>query len=118
MKGPSDLVAAISKRQRQALRSSPLLFCRWGRDRPAFAGVCRWCYLRHWRQHFAGLHKEVLEREGHRPGVNGRDLWIAVCARCHAPLHRLAALRVSIPEPLVALWIEQHPGTPVQLPAV
>jgi hypothetical protein len=50
-----------------------------------------------------------------KPGINDRELLITVCAGCHARLHRLAALRVWIPELLVALWIEQHPGIPVQL---
>jgi len=40
---------------------------------------------------------------------------ITVCAGCHARLHRLAALRVWIPDGLVVLWTEQHPGVPVQL---
>ena len=40
---------------------------------------------------------------------------ITVCAACHARLHRLAALRIWIPELLIALWAEQHPGVPVQL---
>src|SRR3954468_18863110 len=73
----------------------------------------------------------LLERDGHRccacgsagrlhvhhrkPGVNDRELLITVCAGCHARLHRLAALRIWIPELLVALWIEQHPGVAVQL---
>jgi hypothetical protein len=38
-----------------------------------------------------------------------------VCAGCHTRLHRLRVLRVWIPELLVLLWIEQHPGVPVQL---
>jgi len=50
-----------------------------------------------------------------KPGVNDRAWLITVCAGCHARLHRLAALRIWIPELLVALWIEQHPGVPVQL---
>ena len=50
-----------------------------------------------------------------KPGVNDRELLITVCAGCHTRLHRLAALRIWIPELLVALWAEQHPGVPVQL---
>jgi hypothetical protein len=109
------------------------LFCSCGQNLPTVAGLCRSCYRAdaHSRQHFSGLREEILERDGrqcracgsaerlhvhHRkPGVNDRDLLITVCAGCHARLHRFAILRVWIPELLVALWIEQHPGTPVQL---
>ena len=49
------------------------------------------------------------------PGLNDRDWLITVCAGCHAQLHRLAAVRIWIPELLVTLWSEQHPGAPVQL---
>jgi len=108
-------------------------FCRCGRDLPTLAGLCRSCYraAAHSRYRFARLRDEVLERDGrlcraggpadrlhvhHRqPGVNDRDLLITLCPGCHARLHRLAALRVWIPEALVELWIEQHPGVPVQL---
>ena len=109
------------------------LFCPCGRDFPWTAGLCRGCYraAAHSRQYFSGLRDEILERDSrqcrtcgsaerlhvhHRkPGVNDRDWLITVCAGCHARLHRLAALRVWIPELLVVLWMEQHPGTPVQL---
>jgi len=109
------------------------LFCSCGRDFPFTAGLCRSCYrsAAHSRARFDGLREEILERGGrlcracgsahrlhvhHRqPGINQRELLITVCAGCHARLHRLAALRVWIPELLVALWIEQHPGVPVQL---
>jgi hypothetical protein len=115
-----------------APRQQPL-FCSCGRDLPLAAGLCRSWYRAgvRSRQRFAGLREEILERDGrlcracgsahrlhvhHRkPGVNHRDWLITVCAACHARLHRLAALRIWIPEPLVALWIEQHPGVPVQL---
>ncbi len=109
------------------------LFCHCGRDFPWTAGLCRSCYraAAHSRQYFSGLRGEILERDGHqcracgsadrlhvhhrKPGVNDRDWLITVCAGCHARLHRLAALRIWIPELLVALWIEQHPGVAVQL---
>jgi hypothetical protein len=109
------------------------LFCPCGQSLPAIAGLCRPCYrsTAHSRQHFSGLRGEILERDGHQcracgsagrlhvhhrtPGVNDRDLLITVCAGCHARLHRLAALCVWMPELLVVLWIEQHPGVPVQL---
>jgi hypothetical protein len=50
-----------------------------------------------------------------KPGVHQRELLVTVCAACHARLHRLAAMRRWIPEPLVPLWAEQHPGVPIQL---
>jgi 5-methylcytosine-specific restriction endonuclease McrA len=113
-------------------RERPRL-CACGRDLPSVAGLCRSCYRTavHSRQRFAGLRQEILDRDGrlcracgsdhrlhvhHRqPGVNDRALLITVCAACHARLHRLAALRQWLPELLVTLWIEQHPGAPVQL---
>jgi hypothetical protein len=109
------------------------LFCPCGGDLPFVAGLCRVCYraAAHSRERFAGLREEILERDGHtcracgagerlhvhhrKPGVNDRELLITVCAGCHAQLHRLAALRAWIPELLVGLWIEQHPGAAVQL---
>lgn len=109
------------------------LFCACGRDFPFVAGLCRSCYRAsvHSRQRFAGLREDILERDGrlcracgsgdrlhvhHRkPGINEQELLITVCAACHTRLHRLATLRVWLPELLVALWIEQHPGAPVQL---
>ena len=110
-----------------------LLFCPCGQNLPAIRGLCRSCYrsAAHSRQYFSGLRWEILERDGNRcracgsgdrlhvhhrkPRLNDRAWLITVCAGCHARLHRLAALRVWIPELLVALWIEQHLDTPVQL---
>jgi len=107
--------------------------CSCGRDFSWAGGLCRACYRAraHSRQRFDGLREEILERDGRlcracgaagrlhvhhrRPGVNDRELLITVCAGCHARLHRLAALRIWIPELLVALWVEQHPGVTVQL---
>jgi hypothetical protein len=108
-------------------------FCPCGRD-PAFvAGLCRSCYYAaaYSRRHFAGLRQEILARDGHachscgagerlhvhhrKPGVNERELLVTLCAACHARLHRLLFLRVWIPEPLVPLWAELHPGVPLQL---
>ena len=109
------------------------LFCPCGRDFPALAGLCRRCYraVANSRFRFGGLRDEILERDGYacracgtghrlhvhhrQPGVNDRELLITVCAACHARLHRLAAVRVWLPDPLVPLWEEQHPGVPVQL---
>ncbi len=110
-----------------------LLFCPCGQDLPTLAGLCRRCYRAqsHSRFRFAGLREAVLERDGHvcrscgagkrlhvhhrKPGNNDRELLITVCAACHARLHRLAAIRIRIPDPLVPLWVEQHPGVAVQL---
>ena len=107
--------------------------CACGKDFAFVAGLCRSCYRArsHSRHSFDGLREEILERDGrlcrtcgsadrlhvhHRkPGINDREWLITVCAGCHARLHRLAALRVWIPDLLVILWIEQHPGVPVQL---
>jgi hypothetical protein len=109
------------------------LFCPCGRQLPWVAGLCRSCYraAAHSRQRFAGLREEILERDGrlcrgcqsagrlhvhHRqPGINRRELLVSVCATCHVRLHRWRTLRVWVPEPLVELWSEQHPGVPVQL---
>ena len=131
--GSANLDAqSMGRRQGSSPQQRPL-FCSCGRDLPFVAGLCRSCYCSaaHSRERFAGLREEILNRDGrlccacgsadrlhvhHRkPGVNDRDLLITVCAACHARLHRLAALRVWIPEVLAALWIEQHPGVAVQL---
>ena len=111
----------------------PALFCPCGRDLPWTAGLCRSCYrgAAHSRQRFDGRRGEVLDRDGHqcracgsaerlhvhhrKPGINDPDWLITVCASCHARLHRLASIRVWIPELLVVLWVEQHSGAPVQL---
>jgi 5-methylcytosine-specific restriction endonuclease McrA len=101
------------------------------------AGLCRACYRAeaHSRQRFAGLRDEILRRDGYacrgcgashprlhvhhrKPGVHERALLVTLCAACHARLHRLGALRIWIPEPLVVLWAEQHPGVPLQLQMV
>jgi hypothetical protein len=111
------------------------LFCPCGQGIPATAGLCRSCYRAraHSRARFAGHRGEVLERDRQcsvcGAGKSGRGLhvhhrkpgchdpvWlIAVCAACHARIHRLLALRAWLPAGLVELWAEQHPGTPVQL---
>jgi 5-methylcytosine-specific restriction endonuclease McrA len=111
----------------RAPRQRPL-FCPCGREFPFVAGLCRACYrsAAHSRRRFDGLREEILDRDGracqscgaahrlhvhHRkPGVHERALLVTVCAACHARLHRLAALRNWIPEALVPLWAEQHPG--------
>ena len=110
-----------------------MLFSTCGHGSPFVGGLCRRCYrsLAHSRFRFAGLREEILARDGYacrscgagnrlhvhhrKPGVNDRELLIAVCAACHARLHRMAALRIWVPEPLIPLWEEQHPGVAVQL---
>ena len=49
------------------------------------------------------------------PGNRESDVLITLCAACHARLHRLASIRVWIPELLAVLWAEQHPAIPLQL---
>jgi hypothetical protein len=50
-----------------------------------------------------------------KPGLHDPRRLVAVCAACHARLHRSRALRRWVPEPLAALWAEQHLGVPLQL---
>lgn len=40
---------------------------------------------------------------------------ITLCARCHARVHRLQAIRYWLPPLLLTLWEEQHPNLPLQL---
>ncbi len=116
-----------------ATRAESSLLCPCRKDLATIAGLCRRCYRRaaNSRFRFGGLREEILERDGRtcracgadhrlhvhhrRPGINDRELLITVCAGCHARLHRLAAIRIWMPEPLIILWEEQHPGIPVQL---
>jgi len=129
--GVQSFLALLSGNSR--LSEQRLLFGPCGQNLPAIRGLCRSCYrsAAHSRQYFSGLRGEILERDGHqcracgsadrlhvhhrKPGVNDGAWLITVCAGCHARLIRFAAIRIWIPELLVALWIEQHPGVPVQL---
>jgi hypothetical protein len=127
-----------TRRARRKARScrgrQRLLFCSCGEAIPAVAGLCRRCYRAraHSKSRFAGYREEVLERDGERcrtcgagkrrlhvhhrrPGVHDPDWLVALCAACHARLHRLLALRSWLPEELIPLWAEQHPGAPLQL---
>lgn len=98
------------------------------------AGLCRRCYRSraHSRARFDGNREQVLERDGgmcricgagkrrlhvhhRRPGIHEPDWLVAVCAACHARLHRLLTLHCWLPEELIPLWAEQHPGAAVQL---
>jgi hypothetical protein len=49
-----------------------------------------------------------------RKGVHDPQWLVTLCAACHARVHRLA-LRCWLPEDLINLWTEQHPGIPVQM---
>lgn len=101
------------------------------------AGLCRPCYRSKARSRarFAGHREEILARDAgacrscgagksrlhvhhRRPGIHDPQWLITVCAACHARLHRLRTVRFGLPEVLVDLWIEQHPGRPQQLPLV
>ena len=99
------------------------LFCR---------GRCRACYgrLRHSRARFGGWREKVLARDHHRCRVcwtreslvvhhrwqrNVPEALITLCRACHARLHRLGAINRWVPETLLALWAEQHPGVSRQL---
>lgn len=99
------------------------------------AGLCRRCYRAraHSRSRFEGHRDRVLERDRvcqgcgagkaarrlhvhHRkPGLHDADWLITLCAACHARVHRLSALHSWLPEELVELWREQHPGVAVQM---
>jgi hypothetical protein len=50
-----------------------------------------------------------------KPGLHDPEWLITACAACHARIHRLLAVRVWLPDRLIELWTEQHPGAPVQL---
>lgn len=115
------------------------LFCACGQGTPVVAGLCRSCYRARARSRsrFDGHRESVLARDGrcrgcgageaslpsgrrlhvhHRkPGCHDPEWLIALCGACHARVHRLAALRSWLPERLVELWSEQHPGVPLQL---
>ena len=109
------------------------LFCPCGSLWLFCCGLCSRCYWRdrHSRRRFAGHREQVLDRDGRhcracgserriavhhrRPGVHHPRFLITLCARCHARIHRLRALRYLLEPALVPLWQEQHPGKPLQL---
>lgn len=135
------MAVAVSAALRRSVPRRPIrarqktLFCRCGQALPAVSGLCRRCYRTraHSRSKFDGHREQVLERDRacrgcgagktarglhvhhRRPGLHDPDWLITLCAGCHACVHRLAAIRRWLPERLVELWIEQHPGTAVQL---
>ena len=95
-------------------------------------GFCRACYSRryHSLRFFGGLREAVLRRDRfrcrvcgsgapllvhHRNGLNERRLLITLCISCHVRLHRYRGLSRWIPNVLLELWSEIHPGQPLQL---
>ena len=110
------------------------LFCGCGR-RPVELrepGCCRLCYGRRYRslRFFGGLRELILKRDRfrcracgadarlivhHRSGDNQKRRLITLCIGCHTRVHRYRALRGWVPEVLLKLWRERHPGEPVQL---
>ena len=113
-----------------------LFCCGCGSAIPAVRGLCTRCYSQSGRNRvrFAGHREEVIERDCARcrtcgAGKSGRSLhvhhrvkglhapeWlVTLCAACHARVHRLSAIRRWLPEDLVELWREQHPGLPEQM---
>jgi hypothetical protein len=51
----------------------------------------------------------------HRSGDNQKRRLITLCVGCHTRVHRYRALWSWVPEVLLKLWRERHPGQPVQL---
>jgi hypothetical protein len=95
-------------------------------------GCCRLCYYRryHSLRWFGGLRELVLQRDRfrccacgaarrlvvhHRDGRNVKPLLITLCIRCHVRLHHSLHLRRWVPDALLGLWRELHPGAPLQL---
>ena len=107
------------------------LFCRCGLP---LDGRCPRCaqHAADSRRRFGGLRDAVLARDHgrctacgarpdrphvhhRRPGCHVRKWLATVCPACHARVHKLGSFRTWLPPRLVQLWIEQHPGAPVQL---
>jgi hypothetical protein len=110
------------------------LFCTCGR-RPVELkgpGCCRLCYYGRHRslRFFGGLRETILRRDRlrcrvcgssarlvvhHRNGDNQKRRLITLCIGCHTRVHRWGALRRCVPQVLLRLWRERHPGQPLQL---
>ena len=110
------------------------LLCACGR-RPVelkVLGCCALCYYRHYHslRWFGGLREVVLKRDRfscracgarrrlvvhHRDERNAKASLITLCIRCHVRLHRSRRLRYWVPEVLLGLWHELHPGGSLQL---
>ena len=100
--------------------------CPCGNERIPALGLCATCYTlkRQDAEYFGGLREQVLERDGYAcrvcgdpdPGVHHREpgksvlhLMIALCAGCHAKVHRTKVVLTEFPPLLLVLWREQHP---------
>jgi hypothetical protein len=51
----------------------------------------------------------------HRDGHNAQPLLVTLCIRCHVRLHHSLRFRRWVPNALLGLWRELHPGVPLQL---
>ena len=95
-------------------------------------GLCQVCYhrRRRSRSRFSGRREEILARDRHlcrvcraryplvvhhRRPSNLSSTLITLCRGCHARLHQLRTINRWVPDMLVELWAEQHPGRPRQL---
>jgi len=115
------------KRRSRALKkgSRPQFAVRAGMRR-SLPCLCATCYTlkRQDAEYFGGLREQVLERDGYAcrvcgdpdPGVHHREpgksvlhLMIALCAGCHAKVHRTKVVLTEFPPLLLVLWREQHP---------
>ena len=100
--------------------------CPCGKEKILALGLCATCYTlkRQDAEYFGGLRERVLERDGYAcrvcgdpdPGVHHRKpgksvlhLMIALCAGCHAKVHRTKVVLTEFPPLLMILWREQHP---------
>ena len=100
--------------------------CPCGNEKILALGLCANCYTlkRQDAEYFGGLREQVLERDRHAcrvcgdldPGVHHREpgksvlhLMIALCAGCHAKVHRTKVVLTEFPPLLLVLWREQHP---------
>jgi hypothetical protein len=118
----------------QGVAAQLVLLCACGRRPVELKGLgcCSLCYYRQYRswRWFGGLREAVLRRDcfscracgarrrlivHHREERNAKDLLITLCIRCHVRLHRSRRFRYWVPEVLLGLWRELHPGGPLQL---
>jgi 5-methylcytosine-specific restriction endonuclease McrA len=100
--------------------------CPCGNEKILALGLCATCYTlkRQDAEYFGGLREQVLERDGYacrvcgdpEPGVHHRKpgrsvlhLMIALCAGCHAKVHRTKVVLTEFPPLLLVLWRERHP---------
>lgn len=108
--------------------------CACGRRPLELPGLrcCRLCYHEHYhsRRYYGGQREAVLNRDRcclicgkagslivhhRRPGIHDRELLIALCAGCHARVHRSRRLKAWVPALLLELWVEAHPRAGIQL---